>query len=133
MKKKVLFVCLGNICRSPMAEAMARKYGSDVLEVRSAGLTPALSNTPFTRAVLQEKNVDMGDHVPRRFRDIDPEDYDLIVNMSGSPLPQNLGVPVEEWYVKDPYGGPEEEYRQAREAIEMLVMRLVLRARAGKL
>ena len=33
MKKRVLFLCLGNICRSPMAEAMARKYGSDVLEV----------------------------------------------------------------------------------------------------
>ena len=33
MKKRVLFLCLGNICRSPMAEALARKYGSDVLEV----------------------------------------------------------------------------------------------------
>ena len=71
MKKRVLFLCLGNICRSPMAEAMARKYGSDVLEVRSAGLTPAMNTTPFTRSVLQEKNVDLGDHLPRRFRDLD--------------------------------------------------------------
>ena len=30
-RKQVLFVCIGNICRSPMAEALARKYGSDVL------------------------------------------------------------------------------------------------------
>ncbi|HYP06841.1 MAG TPA: low molecular weight phosphatase family protein [Bryobacteraceae bacterium] len=133
MKKRVLFVCIGNICRSPMAEAMARKYGSDVLEVASAGLAPALGNTPFTRSVLTEKNVDLGDHLPRRFRDIDIKSFDLVVNISGSPLPKNLGVPVEEWNVDDPMGGSEDEFRQARETLEMLVMRLVLRARLGKL
>ena len=133
MKKKVLFVCIGNICRSPMAEAMARKYGSDVLEASSAGLMPAMSNTPFTRTVLTEKNVDLGDHLPRRFRDSDLKSFDLIVNMSGSPLPRNLGVPVEEWNVDDPMGKEEDEFRKTRETIEMLVMRLILRARLGKI
>ena len=133
MKKRVLFLCLGNICRSPMAEAMARKYGSDVLEVGSAGLTPALNTTPFTRSVLQEKNVDLGDHYPRHFRDLDLKKYDLIVNMSGAGLPKTLGVPVEEWKVDDPMGGSEDDFRAAREAIEMLVMGLILRVRSGKL
>ena len=133
MKKRVLFLCLGNICRSPMAEAMARKYGSDVLEVGSAGLTPAMNTTPFTRSVLQEKNVDLGDHLPRRFRDLDLSDYDLIVNMSGSALPKTLGVPVEDWKVDDAMCGREYDFRAARETIEMLVMHLVLRARLGKL
>ena len=131
--KRVLFLCLGNICRSPMAEALARKYGSDVLEVSSAGLTPAINTTPYTRKVLEEKNVDLGDHVPRRFRDLDLSEYDLIVNMSGSNLPQNLGVPVEEWRVEDPMGRSEDDFRQTREVIEMLVMRLILRVRLGKL
>ena len=67
-----------------MAEALARKYGSDVLEVSSAGLTPAINTTPYTRKVLEEKNVDLGDHVPRRFYDLDLSQSDLIVNMSGS-------------------------------------------------
>ena len=40
-KKRVLFVCIGNACRSQMAEAFARAYGSDILTVRSAGLAPA--------------------------------------------------------------------------------------------
>ena len=133
MKKKVLFVCIGNICRSPMAEAMARKYGSDVLEASSAGLNPAHTNTPFTRTVLTEKNVELGNHLPRRFRDTDPKSFDLIVNISGVPLPTNLGVPVEEWNVDDPMGKNEDEFRKARETIEMLVMRLVLRARLGKI
>lgn len=116
-----------------MAEALARKYGSDVLEVSSAGLTPAINTTPYTRKVLEEKNVDLGDHVPRRFRDLDLSEYDLIVNMSGSNLPQNLGVPVEEWRVEDPMGRSEDDFRQTREVIEMLVMRLILRVRLGKL
>src|SRR5579872_2906966 len=36
-KKRVLFVCIGNSCRSQMAEAFARAYGSDIMEVQSAG------------------------------------------------------------------------------------------------
>ena len=36
-KKRVLFVCIGNSCRSQMAESLARIYGSDVMEVHSAG------------------------------------------------------------------------------------------------
>lgn len=133
MKKKVLFVCIGNICRSPMAEAMARKYGSDVLDVASAGLSPAMNTTPFTRSVLAEKNVDLGEHLPRRFRDVNPKSFDLIVNLSGSPMPRSLGVAIEDWNVDDPMGKSEEEFRQTREIIEMLVMRLILRTRLGKI
>jgi arsenate reductase (thioredoxin) len=133
MKKKVLFVCIGNICRSPMAEAMARKYGSDVLEVASAGLAPADMTTPHTRSVLAEKNVEIGEHLPRRFRDASFRSFDLIVNLSGSSMPRSLGVPVEDWNVEDPMGKSEEEFRKTREIIEMLVMRLILRARLGKI
>nr|WP_238524746.1 hypothetical protein [Halanaerobium hydrogeniformans] len=41
MKYKVAFVCIGNSCRSQMAEGFARAYGSDVLDVYSAGTDPA--------------------------------------------------------------------------------------------
>jgi protein-tyrosine-phosphatase len=112
-----------------MAEAFARKYGSDVIIASSAGLTPAANTVPFTRQVLAEKNVDLGDHLPRRFRDLDLGDYDLIVNMSGAKISEDIGVPVENWNVKDPFGGSDLEYRRARDEIEMAVMRLVLRIR----
>ena len=36
-KKRVLFVCIGNSCRSQMAEAFARAYGRDVIDAHSAG------------------------------------------------------------------------------------------------
>lgn len=131
-RKRVLFLCIGNICRSPMAEAFARKYGSDVVEASSAGLSPAFNTSSLTRNVLMEKNVDLGDHLPRKFRDLDLGDYDLIVNMSGARISEDLGVPVENWIVKDPFGGLEEDFRRARDEIEMAVMRLILRIRSGK-
>ena len=128
----VLFVCVGNICRSVMAEAMARKYGSDVLTVASAGVSPASSPSSTTRAILSEINIVWRDHAPRRLSDVDLKHFDLIVNMSGSPLTVDAGIPVETWAVDDPYGGPDDEYRTARAEIEMRVMDLILRARLGK-
>jgi protein-tyrosine-phosphatase len=92
-----------------------------------------MNTTPFTRSVLVEKNVDLGEHLPRRFRDVNPKSFDLIVNLSGSPMPRSLGVAIEDWNVDDPMGKSEEEFRQTREIIEMLVMRLILRARLGKI
>ena len=132
-RKRVLFVCLGNICRSPMGEALARKYGSDVIVAESAGLSPALVTTPLTRLVLRERNVDLGDHLPKSLDEVDLLRCDLIVNMSGVKLPSTIRVPVEEWPVKDPYGAPEAAYRTACDDIESRVMRLILRVRTGKL
>ena len=39
--KKVLFLCVGNSCRSQIAEGFARYYGNDILEAHSAGTMPA--------------------------------------------------------------------------------------------
>jgi arsenate reductase (thioredoxin) len=115
-----------------MAEAFARRYGSDVIEASSAGLMPAMNTSSLTRSILLEKNIDLGDHLPRRFRDFDLSNYDLVVNISGHKLPSDLGVAVENWDVEDPFGGEPEEYRRAMEHLEMLVMRLILRIRTGK-
>ncbi|MGI8990585.1 MAG: arsenate reductase ArsC, partial [Bryobacteraceae bacterium] len=41
--KRVLFVCIGNCCRSQMAEGFANTYGRDVLAAGSAGLAPTVS------------------------------------------------------------------------------------------
>jgi protein-tyrosine-phosphatase len=116
-----------------MAEAFARKYGSDVIEPASAGLAPASGTHALTRSILMEKNVDLGDHLPRDFRDLSPARFDLIVNISGTKLPNGISVPIENWSVRDPIGGDEETFRQTREELERLVMGLILRIRAGKI
>ncbi len=115
-----------------MAEALARKYGSDVLEATSAGLSPALNTQVSTRSVLAEKNIDLGAHCPRRYTDLDLKQYDLVINMSGHKITAP-GVPLETWDVRDPYGGSDDDFRATRELLEMMVMRLILRIRTSKL
>lgn len=122
-------MCLGNAIRSQMAEAFARSYGSDVMVVRSAGLTPTTSLAPFTRKVMAEKNIDLGDAYPKSITDVDVEQFDLVVNLSGAPLPPAIRVNVREWKVRDPMGGKEDRYRETANEIEMLVMRLILELR----
>jgi protein-tyrosine-phosphatase len=88
--------------------------------------------TSVTRAVLRERNVDLGDHMPRSLDELDLSGFDLIVNMSGMKLPPGIGVPVEDWAVSDPYGSSESVYRKVCDDIESRVMRLILRIRTGK-
>lgn len=126
---RVLFVCLGNAIRSQMAEGFAKCYGSDVMVVRSAGLTPAVSLAPFTRKVMAEKNIDLGDAYPKSLADLGAEPFDLIINLSGVPLPSSIRGPVREWQVRDPMGGKEQLYRETSNEIEILVMRLIIELR----
>ena len=128
----MLFVCLGNSCRSQMAEGFARTYGSDVMLPASAGLAPASRIAPDTIRAMLEKNIDVRDHFPKSIRHLSKAaEFDLIVNMSGFKLPQ-ISVPIEEWKVRDPVGQSEEVFRETANAIEHLVMRLILELRTGK-
>jgi protein-tyrosine-phosphatase len=108
-----------------MAEAFARTYGSDVIIPRSAGLFPAVGLAPFTRKVMAEKNIDLGDVLPKSIGDHGSDPFDLIINISGLPLPPEVKASVREWKVKDPIGGKEQQYREAADQIEGLVMELV--------
>ena len=117
-----------------MAEALARSYGSDVMIASSAGLTPASFTVPETRSVLMERNIALGDHLPRRLSDVDLSEIDVVVNMSGRKLPEvsNPQVRVENWPVTDPIGLSSDVFRTVRDDIEMRVMNLILRMRTGK-
>ncbi|MFB3776202.1 MAG: low molecular weight phosphatase family protein [Bryobacteraceae bacterium] len=123
--KRILFVCLGNSCRSQMAEGFARVYGEGVWEVESAGLMPAVIIAPPVRVVMDERKIDLGDQFPKPLEWVRLESFDLIVNMSGYPLPDGIGVPVREWNVDDPIGRSEKVYRRVRDQIEGLVRDLL--------
>jgi arsenate reductase (thioredoxin) len=114
-----------------MAEGFARAYGADVLIPSSAGLAPAISVAALTHKVMLEKNIDLGHAYPKSMEMVKGS-FDLIINMSGQPLPDDVGAPVEEWTVQDPIGRSEEVYREVRDQIEQRVMRLVLAMRARK-
>jgi arsenate reductase len=124
--KRVLFLCIGNSCRSQMAEGFARKYGSDVLEPSSAGFSPASIVQPLTKKVMEAKNINIDDQYPKDLGSIDIPSLDLIVNISGRKLPARMPIEVRDWKVEDPIGRSEELYEKVRDQLEHLVMRLIL-------
>jgi arsenate reductase (thioredoxin) len=126
--KRVLFVCIGNACRSQMAEGFARAYGADVMIPASAGLAPAMSVARDTRAAMAEKNIDLRDHFPKGIRNLGRAQFDVVVNMSGSEIPAERipGATVIEWDVEDPVYMKYEDHCKIRDEIESLVMKLVL-------
>lgn len=122
-------MCIGNSCRSQMAEGFARRYGADVMEVASAGLSPASIVQLLTKKVMAEKGVDIEEHFPKDLGNVGVSGYDLLINMSGVKLPGRVPIEVREWKVTDPIGQSEEFYREVRDQIEDLVMHLILEAR----
>jgi arsenate reductase len=127
--KRVLFVCVGNACRSQMAEAFARVYGQDALIAASAGLTPAMAVPPDTVRAMAEKGIDLRGQFPKSVRHMGRSQFDLVVNMTGFPLPDDIGAPVLEWSVTDPVATKYEVHCQVRDEIERLVMNLILKLR----
>jgi arsenate reductase len=127
--KKVLFLCIGNSCRSQMAEGFARKYGSDVMQAASAGLSPASIVQPLTKKVMEAKNINIDSQSPKSLNSVPVRSFDLIVNMSGTRLPTRVPMPVRDWPIEDPIGCSEEVYQAVRDQIEMLVMMLILELR----
>jgi arsenate reductase len=129
VKTRVLFLCIGNACRSPMAEGFARAHGSDVLEAMSAGLAPAMAVVPLTHYVMLEKDIDLGDSYPKEMEDLEGA-IDLIINMSGHDVPASAGTQVEKWDVLDPIGQSDEVFRRVRDEIEQRVLELIERLRS---
>jgi arsenate reductase (thioredoxin) len=127
--KKILFLCIGNSCRSQMAEGFARKYGSDVMEVGSAGLAPAPIVQPLTKKVMEDKGIRIDDQFPKDLSSLPLSTYDVLINMSGVKLPGRIPMEIRDWQVSDPIGQPEEVYVRVRDQIEMLVMQIILEFR----
>jgi arsenate reductase (thioredoxin) len=127
--KRVLFLCIGNSCRSQMAEGFARRYGPDVMEAASAGLSPAGTVQALTKKVMEAKNINIDDQYSKSLNSVPVRSFDLVVNMSGTKLPGRLPMEVRNWDIQDPIGRPEEEYVAVRERIEMQVMMLILELR----
>jgi arsenate reductase (thioredoxin) len=127
--KRVLFVCIGNCCRSQMAEGFARRHGSGIITAESAGLAPAGVVVQETILTMAEKDIDLTGHFSKPLDLTTVNSFDLLVNMSGYPLPAGIRIPVLEWLIPDPIGHPDPVYREVRDQIEALVKGLVAEMR----
>lgn len=111
-----------------MAEAFARAYGADIMDVQSAGVSPAAIVAPQTRQTLAERNLSMDDQFPKGMDIIRRQAFDLVINMSGIPVTLP-GARIVEWKVPDPIGQKDFVYRAVADQLERLVMRLILELR----
>jgi protein-tyrosine-phosphatase len=89
---------------------------------------PAYHIPPLTMRVMSEKNIDLSGQYPKGIEVYNLSGFDLVVNMSGMPLPRGARA-VREWRVPDPMAGGEREHRQSRDLVESLVMGLILELR----
>lgn len=80
MKKKVLFLCTGNSCRSQMAEGWARHLRGDVIEPFSAGIETHGLN-PYAVRVMAEAGVDISGHKSKLLSDLEGTDFDTVVTV----------------------------------------------------
>jgi arsenate reductase (thioredoxin) len=127
----VLFVCVGNSCRSPIAEAVARHTASDVITASSAGISPFGRIQELTRRVLLERGIRTDGQFSKSLHDdslLQPAD--LIINMTGIPGSSLFaGYRYEDWDVEDPFGEDMETYRRICDDIEARVADLAARLR----
>lgn len=84
MFERILTVCTGNLCRSPMAEAWLRhRAGDQRLKVRSAGLSARVGEPaqPHAIALLSRHGVDLSAHRARQLEPSDILSADLVLVM----------------------------------------------------
>lgn len=97
---KILFVCHGNICRSPMAEyvmkdLVKREGVEDVFSIASAATsTEEIGNGvyPPARRKLQEHGISCTGHAARQLRQSDYQAYDLLIGMDQANLCNMLRI-----------------------------------------
>ena len=131
-RTKVLFLCIGNACRSQMAEAIARQRAPDVIEASSAGLVPFGEIPGTTLTVLGERGISADGQTSKPLRPEDMSAADIVINMtgrSGAAIFTEHVARVEDWDVGDPYGYNLAVYREICDQIEARVEDLVRRLR----
>ena len=79
-KKKILFLCTGNSCRSQMAEGWAKKLKSDSLEAYSAGVEPHGMNAQAVK-VMAEAGVDISGHHSKHVDELKSVPFDYVVTV----------------------------------------------------
>ncbi len=135
MKKKVLFLCTGNSCRSQMAEGFLRACAGDRYEAHSAGTNPSTLH-PLAIEVMREVGVDISGQHSKNVTEYVGQHFPLVVTVCDNAkehCPIFPGPCIREhWPFEDPaeaVGKREERlavFRRVRDAIATRVKDFVI-------
>ena len=128
-KTRVLFVCIGNMCRSPMAEGFARVWGDGFVEAYSAGTHPTGVVSETSIEMMRELVIDISRQRSKGLDQVPLAEMDVIVSMAPRPAakmaPPGFRGRLLDWRVEDPLGGPSDEFRRVRDEIGARVRELL--------
>lgn len=114
-KKKILFACIGNCCRSQMAEGFARHLAGDKFDIYSAGSKPAGYVHPDAIKGMQEIGIDISSQYSKGFDEV-PKEFDYVVTMGcGEDCPLVAAKERQDWQIPDPIGRGIEFFREVRD------------------
>ena len=146
MIRHILVVCVGNICRSPMAEALLRRElrGQDGITVESAGLGALVGHAASEHSVelMMDAGIDISAHRARQIHPDMVREADLVLVMEArhkraiddaDPTARGKVHRLGEWQdrdIDDPYRQPRKAYEEALRDIETGVASWVTRIRA---
>jgi len=126
-RKKILFACRQNACRSQMASVFAQYLAGGKIDALSAGSTPADAVNPIMIDAMAESGLDVAFRKPQSIDDVIANTKpDMIITMGcGDQCPFIPGVVYEDWDLDDPAGKPIEFMRAIRDEIEKRVKKLI--------
>ena len=153
---KILMVCLGNICRSPLAEGILQHKVNEAglsWVVESAGTNGYHIGEPphhLSQKVAQLNGINICDQRARRFKSSDFEEYDLLYAMSKDVIDDMKSMAGNKWQqekvrllmeelhpgqqkdVPDPWYGPEPGYHEVYKMIEAACEKILKKAQINQ-
>lgn len=82
MKKRILFLCTANSCRSQMAEGIFNYFFGDKIAAFSAGTEPSHVNT-LAIGVMKEIDIDISSHRSKNLSEFDGQTFDYVITLCG--------------------------------------------------
>ena len=135
-KKKILFVCIGNSCRSQMAEGFMKKHGSVSFEVRSAGTAACGAVNRDTIVAMKEAGVDISGQSSKQLTDEMIDWADAVVTLGCIPAerlcPASYAGKRYDWRVEDPLGMGDGFVERVRDGVEKRVLALIKELKDGQ-
>ncbi len=110
----ILFVCVGNSCRSQMAEGLAKAMG---FTASSAGTHPATAVAPHALTLLESRGIDTTGMHPQSIDEFQPETFDKVISMGCGVHCPTIKID-DDWGLEDPVGSEYDVYERTAEEIE---------------